>query len=46
MSEVGQRMEVQEFSVPEVLIVARAMPWGLGMLKPRVMRPGSAFGPG
>ena len=34
MGEVGRRMKAQEFYVPEVLIAARAMQWGLGMLKP------------
>ncbi|MDA8217923.1 MAG: corrinoid protein [Dehalococcoidales bacterium] len=34
MSEVGRRMKAQEFYVPEVLIAARAMQWGLGVLKP------------
>jgi 5-methyltetrahydrofolate--homocysteine methyltransferase len=36
MSEVGRRMKAQEFYVPEVLIAARAMQWGLGILKPRL----------
>ncbi|MHB1134396.1 MAG: corrinoid protein [Chloroflexota bacterium] len=34
MAEVGRRMKAQEFYVPEVLIAARAMQWGLGVLKP------------
>ena len=34
MGEVGRRMKAQEFYVPEVLIAARAMQWGLGILKP------------
>ncbi len=34
MAEVGRRMKAQEFYVPEVLIAARAMQWGLNILKP------------
>jgi 5-methyltetrahydrofolate--homocysteine methyltransferase len=36
MGEVGRRMKAQEFYVPEVLIAARAMQWGLGVLKPQL----------
>ena len=36
MAEVGRRMKAQEFYVPEVLIAARAMQWGLGVLKPKL----------
>jgi 5-methyltetrahydrofolate--homocysteine methyltransferase len=36
MGEVGRRMKAQEFYVPEVLIAARAMQWGLGVLKPEL----------
>lgn len=34
MTEVGARFERQEFYVPEMLIAARAMQTGLGILKP------------
>jgi len=34
MTEVGARFERQEFYVPEMLIAARAMQTGLGVLKP------------
>ncbi|HAL60849.1 MAG TPA: cobalamin-binding protein [Chloroflexi bacterium] len=37
MTEVGARFERQEFYVPEMLIAARAMQTGLGVLKPLVM---------
>ena len=40
MGEVGRRMKAQEFYVPEVLIAARAMQWGLGILKPRLVGSG------
>ncbi len=36
MSEVGRRMKDQEFYVPEVLIAARAMQWGLAVIKPQL----------
>jgi 5-methyltetrahydrofolate--homocysteine methyltransferase len=41
MSEVGRRMKAQEFYVPEVLIAARAMQWGLGVLKPALASAGN-----
>ncbi len=34
MAEVGRRMKVQEYYIPEVLIAARAMQGGLQLLKP------------
>ncbi|MGB5933457.1 MAG: corrinoid protein [Anaerolineae bacterium] len=34
MTEVGDRFERQEFYIPEMLIAARAMQTGLGVLKP------------
>ncbi|MDA8218551.1 MAG: corrinoid protein, partial [Dehalococcoidales bacterium] len=40
MAEVGRRMKAQEFYVPEVLIAARAMQWGLGVLKPQLASSG------
>ena len=40
MAEVGRRMKAQEFYVPEVLIAARAMQWGLGVLKPHLVDSG------
>ncbi|MHB1417737.1 MAG: B12-binding domain-containing protein, partial [Chloroflexota bacterium] len=40
MAEVGRRMKAQEFYVPEVLIAARAMQWGLGILKPQLASSG------
>ena len=36
MSEVGQRFESGEYFVPEMLIAARAMQAGLGLLKPHL----------
>lgn len=36
MKEVGKRFEEGEFFVPEMLIVARAMQAGLGLLKPHL----------
>jgi 5-methyltetrahydrofolate--homocysteine methyltransferase len=36
MDEVGQRFEAGEFFVPEMLIAARAMQSGLGLLKPHL----------
>jgi len=37
MAEVGRRMKVQEYFVPEVLISARAMQWGVAVLKPKLV---------
>jgi 5-methyltetrahydrofolate--homocysteine methyltransferase len=40
MSEVGARFEQGDFFVPEMLIAARAMQAGLGVLKPRLVEQG------
>jgi 5-methyltetrahydrofolate--homocysteine methyltransferase len=36
MAEVGRRFEVGEFYVPEMLIAARAMQYGMAVLKPQL----------
>jgi 5-methyltetrahydrofolate--homocysteine methyltransferase len=40
MNEVGRRFEEGDFFVPEMLIAARAMQAGLGMLKPHLVESG------
>lgn len=40
MEEVGKRFEEGDFFVPEMLIAARAMQGGLGLLKPHLMDSG------
>jgi 5-methyltetrahydrofolate--homocysteine methyltransferase len=40
MEEVGKRFEEGEFFVPEMLIAARAMQGGLGLLKPQLVSSG------
>jgi 5-methyltetrahydrofolate--homocysteine methyltransferase len=40
MNEVGRRFEEGEFFVPEMLVAARAMQAGLGLLKPHLMESG------
>jgi 5-methyltetrahydrofolate--homocysteine methyltransferase len=36
MSEVGRRFEAREYFVPEMLVAARAMQFGVGVLKPHL----------
>lgn len=40
MTEVGARFERQEFYVPEMLVAARAMQFGLAILKPQLVEGG------
>ncbi|MCZ7551773.1 MAG: B12-binding domain-containing protein [Anaerolineales bacterium] len=40
MEEVGKRFEEGDFFVPEMLIAARAMQSGLGLLKPHLIDSG------
>jgi len=40
MNEVGRRFKANEFYVPEVLIAARAMHYGMGVLEPKLAEAG------
>ena len=40
MNEVGRRFKANEFYVPEVLIAARAMHWGMEVLQPELQAAG------
>jgi len=40
MNEVGRRFKANEFYVPEVLIAARAMDWGMKILEPKLVESG------
>jgi len=40
MDEVGRRFKANEFYVPEVLIAARAMDWGMKILEPELVKSG------
>ena len=40
MNEVGRRFKANEFYVPEVLIAARAMHYGMGVLEPKLAEDG------
>jgi len=40
MNEVGRRFKANEFYVPEVLIAARAMDWGMKILEPKLAESG------
>jgi 5-methyltetrahydrofolate--homocysteine methyltransferase len=40
MDEVGRRFKANEFYVPEVLIAARAMDWGMKVLEPQLVKAG------
>ncbi|MHC4564085.1 MAG: corrinoid protein [Planctomycetota bacterium] len=40
MNEVGRRFKANEFYVPEVLIAARAMDWGMQILEPKLVESG------
>ena len=40
MTDVGRRFERQEFFVPEMLVAARAMKWGVEVLRPHLVAAG------